>query len=162
MKSTIARTVRKFDHRWEWKVSQMNGAVVSEFACATTGPHRVYTLLADPKPPWMPNGTSTKNLWTNALEFCNAAQEMSNTVLHTQVCSEDETQRSYFRAHTFVWFHDGEVFDACIGPNLGSITINDYLHSIIDVSTENERRVSRYHIGAGSQNPNPSRNYTLR
>ena len=283
--STIVRTVRKFDHRWEWKVSQMNGATVTEFACATTGPHRVYTLLADPKPPWMPNGTSTKNLWTNALEFCNAflegkdepletmatitsnlfhhmgfkydtekgashywytegvfdftkymshadnhvncydqaygvatlagligvnaliaelepfgyinttnvvgvglcnnpcyeseeeikywkdvedengsiaAQEMSNTVLHTQVCSEDETQRSYFRAHTFVWFHDGEVFDACIGPNLGSITINDYLHSIIDVSTENERRVSRYHIGAGSQNPNPSRNYTLR
>ena len=283
--STIVRTVRKFDHRWEWKVSQMNGAVVSEFACATTGPHRVYTLLADPKAPWMPNGTSTKNLWTNALEFCNAflegkdepletmatitsnlfhhmgfrydtvasashylrtdgtfeltrymasednlvncydqaygvatlaglvgmrvrvveampfgyinttnlvgvgmcnnpAYEMTekleywkdemddqghlfaktetNTVLRAAICSEDETQRSFFLAHVFVGMGDGQIFDACVGPALGTTHINDYMRSLIDYSTENERRVSRYLDGVTLLDTMPNHDYKLK
>ena len=282
--STISRTVRKFDHHWEWKVSQMNGATVAEFACATTGPHRVYTLLADPKPPWMPNGTDTKNLWTNALEFCDAflegkddpldtmtaitsnlfyhmgfrydtvtsashywstnqifeltrymasedglvncydqaygvatfaglvgvkaqlaeeepfgyinianligeglcnnpiygkteeivywkdeedelgnivTKQMTNTVLRTKICSADETQRSYFQSHIFVWVHDGEVFDACVGPSLGTMSINDYMRSLIDYSTENERRLSRYWEGVLNLDVVPGLNYNL-
>ena len=283
--SNIARTVRKFNHRWEWKVSQMNGATVTEFACATTGPHRVYTLLADPKPPWIPNGTNTKNLWTNALEFCDAflegkdepletmatitsnlfhrmgfkydtvvsashywctdgtfeltrymasednlvncydqaygvatlaglmgmrvlvfeampfgyinttnlvgvgmcnnpayemteeleywkdemddqghlvAKPKTNTVLRTIICSEDETQRSFFQAHVFVGMGDGQIFDACVGPALGTTQINDYMRSLIDYSTENERRFSRYRDGVRLLDTIPKLNYKLK
>ena len=45
MNATIPRTVRKADHRWAWNVSQIDGAAVTEFVCATTGPHRVYVVL---------------------------------------------------------------------------------------------------------------------
>lgn len=37
----IPRAVRKVDHRWEWKVSRIGSQVVTPFAFATTGPHRV-------------------------------------------------------------------------------------------------------------------------
>ncbi len=267
MDAPIARIVRKAEHRWEWKVKQMNGTAVTEFTCATTGPHTVYTLLADPKPPWSTNGVCVTSIWTNALDFCNAFLEgkdnpqetmvaitsnlfhnmgfrydtvdaaphywntngtfeltrymahddsrvncfdqaygvatlagifgirtqidemepfgyinttnivgvgmcnnpvyemteeiryfkdvvddqghvvtrlMTNTVLRAQICSADETQRSYFGRHAFVGVYDGRIFDACIGPALGTMFINDYMRSVIDYSTDNERRFSRY------------------
>lgn len=285
MDAPIARMVRKADHRWEWKVKQMNGSAVTEFACATTGPHMVYTLLAYPKPPWTPNGFCETNLWTNALDFCSAFLEgknnppeimvaitsnlfhnmgfrydtvdsaphywstngtfeltrymahgesrvncydqaygvatfarmvglnaqlaemkpfgyintvnlvgvglcnnpvyeladeveylkdevdnqghnitllMTNTVLRAQICSSDETQRSCFGSHVFVWVGNGFVFDACIGPCLGTMSINDYLRSVIDYSTENERRVSRYQIGVKLEDASPKFNYNLK
>ena len=69
MDSGVARTVRKFDHRWEWRVSQMDGAAISAFACATTGPHRVYTVIDMPVAPWVANSINRQNPWTNALEL---------------------------------------------------------------------------------------------
>ena len=281
----VARMVRKADHRWEWKVSHVNGAAVTAFVCATTGPHRVYTVLAEPKLPWKPNGLSVKNLWTNALEFCDAFLEgyddpqetmsaitshlfynmgfrydtdegmshywyseglfdftrymahidsrvnchdqafgvatlsslvgintrvvaaepfgyvntvnlvgvgqcnnpvygraepivywkdvmdgqghtvttqMTNTVLRTQVCSTDETQRSYFQSHVFVGVLNGLIFDACVGPGLGTLLINDYIRAVIDDSSENERRLSRYWEDATNQLVTHNLNYNLR
>ena len=284
LNATIPRTVRKTDHRWAWKVSQIDDEAVTEFACATTGPHRVYTLLADPKPPWNPNGVNAKNIWTNALEFCDAFlegkdnpqdtmtsitshlfynmgfrydtingashywytngifeltrymarevnlvnchdqaygvatfaglvgirtqvvgarpfgyinttnlvgvgqcnnpgyessqvyqywkeeadgmggvtnKEYNTAIIHTPVCGEDETQRSYFLAHVFVGVFDGRIFDACVGPALGMQLINDYMRSAIDHSTENERRVSRYQYGIPITDPEPMLEYNL-
>jgi hypothetical protein len=276
MDSAIARMVRKTDHRWEWKVSRIDGRDVTPFTADVTGPHRVYTLFADPKPPWAPNGVGMKNLWTNALDFCNTFLEgkddpqetmaaitsnlfynmgfrydttnsashywgingantngifeftrymahdenlvncydqaygvatiagligikrqlvsagpfgyinitnlvgvgqcnnpiygksekivywkdvmddhgdlvptqITNNILRTQICYPDETQRSYFQTHVYVWVFDGRVFDACVGPALGTLLINDYMRSIIDHSTDNERRLSRYWDGS--------------
>ena len=80
MDATIARTVRKVDHRWEWKVSQMNDATVTKFVCSTTGPHRVYVVLDQPvQPAWRMTARSTKNPWTNALDFaCSVANGQSD------------------------------------------------------------------------------------
>ncbi|MBQ6338276.1 MAG: hypothetical protein IJI36_03940, partial [Kiritimatiellae bacterium] len=79
MNATIPHTVRKADHRWAWNVSQIDGAAVTEFVCATTGPHRVYVVLDRPvEPAWRMTAGSPKNPWTNALEFvCNVANGQS-------------------------------------------------------------------------------------
>ena len=74
----------------------------------------------------------------------------------------DETQRSYFQTHVFVWAHDGRVFDACLGPCLGSKLINDYMRSVIDYSTENERRLSRYWDETLGVIAHPTHNYKLK
>ena len=289
MDSAIARMVRKADHRWEWKVSKIDGRDVTPFTADVTGPHRVYTLFADPKPPWAPNGVGMKNLWTNALDFCNTFlegkddpqetmaaitsnlfynmglrydtvnsashywgtvgsntngifeltrymarddnlvnchdqaygvttfaslvgirtqvvearpfgyintanivgvgpcnnpgyesshvyqywkeeidgmggvtnKEYNTTIIHIPICAEDETRRSYFRTHAFVGVFDGRIFDACVGPALGTQPINDYMRSAIDHSTENERRVSRYQYGIQITDPEPILDYSL-
>ena len=266
MKSTIARTVRKFDHRWEWKVSQMNGAVVSAFACATTGPHRVYTVLDVPKEPWEPNGT-IQCPWTDALELaCTVAEGKSDkvqtlaaitshlfgnsmgfvydlrkgdshyckgfesgeimfaldgyikktvlkvnctdqayglatlgnlmgihsTVVTTKpigyintvnivgvgpcnnpgylgldppnnlaVCGDDDASRSRFTLHRYV-FAEGVVFDACVGPALGTQTRLEYLKAVIDSSTEAERLWSPFSpFGPPSTTDFEERSYSI-
>lgn len=83
MDAAIDRTVRKFDHRWEWKVSRMNGAAVAEFVCATTGPHKVYVIWDRPvAPAWRMAAGSTKNPWANALDFaCGMANGQNDAHL---------------------------------------------------------------------------------
>ena len=76
--ASIPRTVRKVDHRWEWCVSRIGALEVTTFACATTGPHRVYTVLGEPAEPWTANGIDSQNPWADALELaCTAANGMS-------------------------------------------------------------------------------------
>ena len=74
----------------------------------------------------------------------------------------DETQRSYFQTHVFVGAREGRIYDACLGPCLGSKLINDYMRSVIDYSTENERRLSRYWDGVSDSATQPTHNYKLR
>ena len=88
--------------------------------------------------------------------------QMTNTVLRTQVCSTDETQRSYFQSHVFVGVLNGSIFDACVGPGLGTLLINDYIRAVIDDSSENERRLSRYWEDATNQLVPHNLNYNLR
>ena len=237
----IPRTVRKADHRWEWRVSKIDGRDVAAFTCATTGPHRVYTVLDVPKEPWKPNGI-IQAPWVDALELaCTVAEGKSgkvqalaaitsnlfqnmgfvydvqkgdsqycealdpdgtmfsldgylkvtspkvncsdqafglatlgnllgikSTVVTTQpigyintvnlvgvgpcnnpgylgldapcnvaVCDPDDTSRSNFKYHRYV-LAEGVVFDACVGPALGTQTRLEYLRSVIDTSTEAE------------------------
>ena len=74
----------------------------------------------------------------------------------------DETQRSYFQTHVFVGAREGRIYDACLGPCLGSKLINDYMRSAIDYSTENERRHSRYWDGVPIEDPRTMINYKLK
>ena len=90
------------------------------------------------------------------------SQPKTNTVLRTQICSADETQRSFFQTHAFVGVYDGRIFDACVGPALGTLQINDYMRSVIDYSTENERRLSRYWDGNQIEVSQPAQNYKLK
>ena len=53
------------------------------------------------------------------------------------ICPIDETRRSFFSKHVFVLLNR-KVYDACIGPICGTGAKGDYLHSLIDHSTENE------------------------
>ena len=238
----ISGTVRKADHRWEWRVSMIDNKNVTAFACATTGPHRVYTVLDVPKEPWEPNGT-IQCPWTDALELaCTVAEGKSDkvqalaaitshlfqnmgfvydaedaesyyckgfnsgeimfsldgylkknipyvncadqayglatfgnligidsavvktqpigyintieivgigpcnnpgylggaTTNHIAICGVDDTSRSRLTQHRYV-IAEGVVFDACIGPALGTQTNIGYLESIIDTSTDVER-----------------------
>ena len=76
----IPPQVDSFAQRWSWRAGRVewNGrSGWSDFLCATTGPHRVYTVLAEPVEPWVPNGTSnSQNPWADALEWaCRAARK---------------------------------------------------------------------------------------
>ena len=73
-----------------------------------------------------------------------------------------ETQRSFFQTHAFMGVYDGRIFDACVGPALGTLQINDYMRSVIDYSTENERRLSRYWDGNQIEVSQPAQNYKLK
>ena len=252
--AAIPRAVRKADHRWEWKVSRLDGREVAAFVCATTGPHRVYTVLDEPTAPWEPNGIDARNPWTDALELaCTAADGRSGkvqalaavtshlfnnmgfrydtvngsphhfgtkkkvfslssyisrrfsnvncsdqsygvatlgnllgihstvvmtqpfgyintvnfvgvgpcnnpvylgseTTNHVAVCGEDDTSRSRFTRHRYV-FAEGVVFDACAGPALGTQTNIEYLKSLIDSSTEAERLWSLFSPFDDPDNP---------
>ena len=88
----------------------------------------------------------------------------SATTNHVAVCGSDDTSRSRFTRHRYV-FAEGVVFDACAGPALGTQTNIEYLKSLIDSSTEAERLWSLF---APVGNPNtPSkvrfetRNYSI-
>jgi len=52
-----------------WTASKINGG--SDFPCGmnATGPHVVYTVLGEPRPPWKNAYGELENAWTNALEF---------------------------------------------------------------------------------------------
>ncbi|EMD61586.1 hypothetical protein GGP41_004186 [Bipolaris sorokiniana] len=68
------------------------------------------------------------------------------------LCGEDEVKRSAFSNHMFVTISKGNghnVLDACCGPQLGDVTLEDYVNQAID------SRASRY-----QQNNNPL-NYKL-
>ena len=258
----IPRTVRKADHLWEWRVSKLGRQDVAAFTCATTGPHRVYTVLDVPKEPWEPNG-SVQVPWADALELaCTVAEGKSGkvqalaaitehlfqnmhfvydieegtfhyfedeqsgfsfnsyichrfqkvncsdqayglatfgnlmgihstivmtqpfgyintanlvgvgpcnnpvylgttTTNHVAVCGSDDTSRSKFTRHRYV-FAEGVVFDACIGPALGTQTRLEYLRSVIDSSTEAERIWSPYSpFGPPSTTAFEKRDYSI-
>ncbi|MBQ4199872.1 MAG: hypothetical protein II649_08310 [Kiritimatiellae bacterium] len=81
MDSAIAAIVRKFDHRWEWTVTQIDDRDVTAFICTTTGPHRVFTVIDTPVAPWGVDSVNRQNPWTNALEFaCTVADGKGNKV----------------------------------------------------------------------------------
>ena len=233
----IPRAVRRADLRWEWKVSRMGGHDVAEFACATTGPHRVYTVLDVPTAPWVPNGMDVQNPWTDALElactvaegrsgkvqtlaavtshlfhnmgfrydtkngmpsflhddgafdltgyvrkmshrgnlvncfdqghavsivggimgvsvavkvirpfgylegsyligrgFCNNPFYDNNYYSSFKLCPRNDPARSPFSCHCFVMY-DGQVFDACVGPVTGNLTLQQYLDLNVDLKT---------------------------
>jgi len=52
-----------------WQALEINGG--SDIPCEmnASGPHIVYTILDEPKPPWDNAYPNEKNAWTNALEF---------------------------------------------------------------------------------------------
>ena len=57
----------------------------------------------------------------------------------------------FFPDTRFCGGDDGRIFDACVGPALGTLQINDSMRSVIDYSAENERRFSRYWEEAANQ-----------
>ena len=233
----VARTVRRADHRWEWKVSHVDGAAVTAFVCATTGPHRVYTIMDTPVAPWVANGEDVQNPWSDALElactvadgksdkgnalaslasylfnshgvvydskhgmpsflhddgafdmtgyltkrspngnlvncfdqghavkvlgnvigisvevkiirpfgylegaylvgqgFCNNPFYENNYYSHLKLCPRNDPARSPFSCHCFAMY-DGQVFDACVGPVTGNLSLQQYIDSNIDSQT---------------------------
>lgn len=76
----IPPQVDSFAQRWSWRAGRVewNGrGGWSDFLCATTGPHRVYTTFAVPVAPWHPNGEDDdQNPWVDALEWaCRVARK---------------------------------------------------------------------------------------
>ena len=69
LSAAIPRKIDRFVQTWRWKAAQVNGGTPAEFDADTTGPHTIYTTVADPKLPWTPNGTGTNQIWTSTLDF---------------------------------------------------------------------------------------------
>lgn len=83
------------------------------------------------------------------------------TTNHVAVCGSDDVSRSRFTRHRYV-FAEGVIFDACIGPVLGTQTRLEYLRSVIDSSTEAERISSPYSpFGPPSTTDFETRNYSI-
>ena len=61
----------------------------------------------------------------------------------TPLCNVDYIGRTYFANHMYV-IAGGAIFDACAGPALGTQTHAEYLDSVIDHSTEDERWYGRF------------------
>ena len=246
-------------------MSGINGQSIAPFTCAITGPHRVYTILDEPKAPWEPNGI-IQCPWADALELaCTVAEGKSDkvqtlaaitsylfydmgfmydaeeagssccdklitgeirlafdsylkrskvkvncvdqayglstfgnlmgihsTVVTTQpmgyintvnivgvgvcnnpgylgliapnnvaVCGMDDISRSRFKFHSYV-FAESVIFDACIGPALGTQMRLAYLKSVIDSSTDAERLWSPFSpVGPPSATDFEERNYSI-
>jgi len=60
-----------------------------------------------------------------------------------KICGSDDATRSKFFCHVYV-VYEGNVFDACIGPSLGTMSRQDYYNSVVDISTTNEYNASMY------------------
>ena len=69
----------------------------------------------------------------------------------TPICDADYVGRSFFTSHTYV-IANGVIFDACVGPVLGTQTHTGYLNSVIDHSTPDEE----FHGYFSSEHPGSS------
>ena len=73
---------------WQWKMENINGHGSAACDANVSGPHTVYTILAEPTPPWVNTWGSQKNAWTKALDFaivsasCNGDSTASNALSH--------------------------------------------------------------------------------
>ena len=53
----------------QWKATDINGKDGGSCKMNSSGPHTVYTILDEPKSPWVNTYGEQRNAWTNALEF---------------------------------------------------------------------------------------------
>jgi len=57
-------------NEWEWVITHANGIELKKpFPFCTSGVHRVYTILDEPKAPWDNTYGSQQNAWVTALDF---------------------------------------------------------------------------------------------
>ena len=52
-----------------WTATKINGGSDIQYGMNDSGPHLVYTILNEPRPPWKNVYGEKENAWTNALEF---------------------------------------------------------------------------------------------
>ncbi|MCQ2367576.1 MAG: hypothetical protein MJ109_00980 [Kiritimatiellae bacterium] len=58
----------------------------------------------------------------------NPLYELTGT---TPVCAKYDQRRTWFDLHMYN-IYDGKVFDACVGPALGTMTIEEYFYDVIE------------------------------
>jgi hypothetical protein len=66
-KKTLNRIDRSLGGVLSWTADSVNGK--SGCKMNDSGPHLVYTILGEPKPPWKNAHGEHENAWTNVLEF---------------------------------------------------------------------------------------------
>jgi hypothetical protein len=66
-KKTLNRIDRSLGGVLSWTADSVNGQ--SGCKMNDSGPHLVYTILGEPRPPWKNKYDEKENAWTNALEF---------------------------------------------------------------------------------------------
>lgn len=143
MDSTIECAVRKFDHCWEWKVTQIDGATVTAFVCTTTGPHRVYTVINTPVAPWVANSVNRQNPWTNVLELaCSVVdgKRTQNEALATLTSYLFDSHGMVYDAEhgTPSFLEDGGIFDLTgyvkkMSPRGNLVNCFDQGHAVVIV-----------------------------
>ena len=68
-RSTLSRIDASKGGVLSWTASKINGGGGVPCVMNATGPHVVYTVLGEPRPPWKNAYGERENAWTNALEF---------------------------------------------------------------------------------------------
>ena len=66
--NAIPVCVRRQQGSWEWSVTNVQGRALAKFCVATSGPHKVYTVLAHPTAPWREAKDDPQCAWSYALE----------------------------------------------------------------------------------------------
>ena len=75
------------DDTWQWRVQNINDTGSPVTNINTSGPHTVYTVLAQPVSPWNNTPGSPMNPWVSALDFvistgscnCNCIDALTNS-----------------------------------------------------------------------------------
>ena len=78
---------------------------------------------------------------SNGTDLCNNPCYGSGVNPPEMLCATNERTRSYFGNYTFLTLVlDGEerVFDACVGPHMGKLSLAEYVDTAIEKGTENE------------------------
>ncbi len=90
---SVPQCVNRYDHEWEWFVTKVvvgSREVEVDFVAATSGSHRIYTILDEPDMPWDANGINMPTTpRVDALEFSvSIAQGASSEygVLYLATC----------------------------------------------------------------------------
>ena len=72
-----------------WAVMAVDGVRIDQETITSTGPHKVYVLLDEPRSPWDNAANCSNNAWTNALEFAcscangaTTADEVATAITH--------------------------------------------------------------------------------
>ncbi len=78
--NAIPVCVRRQQGSWEWSVTNVQGRALAKFCVATSGPHKVYTVLAHPTAPWREAKDDPQCAWAYALEHaCRWADGTTTT-----------------------------------------------------------------------------------
>ena len=89
--NSIPSVLRKSADTWQWNATGAHSTGFSATPLATTGPHTVYTIFAEPEPPWdnvYNNGDNKANAWVSALNIVCSNSWAINSVSITSAAIE--------------------------------------------------------------------------
>ena len=89
-----------------WSADSVNGQ--SGCKMNGSGPHIVYTILGEPKPPWDNAYPNEKNAWTNALEFA---------IVKAGAAGKDKDQDALAAVTTYLHSGHGLTYDVGVATN---------------------------------------------
>ena len=82
--NAIPVCVRRQQGSWEWSVTNVQGRAFAKFCVVTSGPHKVYTVLAHPTAPWREAKDDPQCAWAYVLEqACGCADGTMTINFHS-------------------------------------------------------------------------------
>lgn len=130
-RSTLA-CIDRSEGALAWSADSVNGQ--SGCKMNGSGPHIVYTILGEPKPPWDNAYPNEKNAWTNALEFA---------IVKAGAAGKDKDKDALAAVTTYLHGGHGLMYDTVRGaprywdPTTGVFSATAYISVTNSVSVTN-------------------------